>query len=172
MRICVMSDSHEHVDNIRAVFNATLKDKADYYVHLGDDYSDTEGFRFHLRVPGVYDEEYAMRGLKHRIVHNFDRIKALITHTERSHVNDFPSDLKPEDMIANKKIDLVFYGHTHEYAIKQENGVVLVNPGHLKTTDKKGFQPTYALLDIEERHIRIRIVGLNGEVRLEKEFQL
>ena len=42
MRICVMSDSHEHVDNIRAVFNATLKDKADYYVHLGDDYSDTE----------------------------------------------------------------------------------------------------------------------------------
>jgi len=172
MKICIMSDSHENVENIRAVFNAMIKERVDFYVHLGDDYSDTEGFRFHIRVPGVYDEEYTLHGMKHRIIHNFDHIKALISHTERSHVNDFPSDKKPEDIIARKEVDLVLYGHSHEYAIKQENGIVFVNPGHLKTNDKKGLPPTYALLEIEGRKIKAKIIGLNNEIKLEKEFQL
>jgi len=172
MKICVISDSHENVDNIRAVFNATIKDNVDCYVHLGDDYSDTEGFRFQFRVPGVYEEEYALHGMKHRIVHNFDHIKALITHTERSHVNDFHSDIKPEEMIQKKGVDLVLYGHSHIFAIRQENGVILINPGHMKTNDKTGFPPTYALIEVEGRHVKAKIIGLNNEIKLEKEFQL
>jgi len=172
MKICVMSDSHEHTENIRAVFNAMLKEMVDCFVHLGDDYSDTESFSFHFRVPGVYDDEYAQHGLKHRLVHNFDHIKTLITHTERSHINDFFSDIKPEEMRLKKEIDMIWYGHSHEYAIRQENGIVLINPGHLKPNDKKGFPPTYALIEINGRHIKAKIIGLNNEIKIEKEFQL
>jgi hypothetical protein len=75
-------------------------------------------------------------------------------------------------MIQKKGVDLVLYGHSHIFAIRQENGVILINPGHMKTNDKTGFPPTYALIEVEGRHVKAKIIGLNNEIKLEKEFQL
>jgi predicted phosphodiesterase len=43
-------------------------------------------------------------------------------------------------------------------SIEVENAVLRVNPGHLKDGDKRGFPPTYAVLEVEEARITARIL--------------
>jgi len=171
MKICVLSDSHGEIENLRRVADS-IRGKVDLVIHLGDTYSDADELRgFNLiRVPGVYDDEYRNPMIKNRIVKNFGKLKVLITHTKESHVNDQPYDLKPEDLIEKKKVDAVFYGHTHIYNIEIKDGILFLNPGHLKKEDKKGLPPTYAIIEIGSR-IKAAILGLNGEKKIEKEFE-
>lgn len=174
MKIGLFSDSHEEIENLRRAFEFLKRENVDWIIHLGDDYSDMDNFFFPrlLRIPGVYDEEYVNRGIKHRMVKNFGKIKALLSHTEISHPNDFREDIRPEEMISKKEVDAIFYGHTHLYRAEVREGVLFVNPGHLKKVDKKGMPPTFSLIEVNERKIDVKILGIDGSVKKSEGFQL
>ena len=125
-----------------------------------------------IKVPGVFSDYYQNPGIPNRLIRNFDGIKALITHTKESHENDLKGDLKPEELIAEKRVNVVLYGHTHVYEAKVHDGILFVNPGHLKKEDKKGFPPTFAILDIEDRKVTVRILDLKNKTKLEERFEL
>ncbi len=59
-------------------------------------------------------------------------------------------------------VDIVLFGHTHNYLIKEIDGVIFVNPGSL-STNKLFHNATYALLDIEDDHIEVLIKNIKGK---------
>lgn len=174
MRLVVMSDSHGNVDYVRVVLGIAKSEEADLIIHLGDDSTDIVGSSASniLSVPGVYESVYADESVKNRILKEFEGLRILASHTRGAHPNDIQGDLKPEELIANKEVDVVLFGHSHLYYAEVENGVLFVNPGHLKIEDKKGMPPTYAVLDMEGRSVSVSIVGIDGKKYLEKKFVL
>jgi putative phosphoesterase len=165
MKIGVVSDSHDQVENLRRAVKAMNKAGVNVIVHLGDDYddvkvlSDQKGASI-IQVPGVFSTYYQEPGTPNRVIEEWEGVRVLLTHTPESHKNDLPNDLKPTEVVARGEVRLVLSGHSHIPEVKKEGEVVWVNPGHLKDDDKKGYPPTYALLEITGTEIRVRIVDL------------
>lgn len=165
MKIGVVSDSHGHVENLRRAVKAMSEAGVEVIVHLGDDYddvkvlSDQKGASI-IQVPGVFSTYYQEPGIPNRLIEEWEGVRVLVTHTPEAHKHDLPNDLKPEEVVARGEVRMVLSGHSHIPAVKDEGGVIWVNPGHLKDDDKKGYPPTYALLEITGAEIRVRIVDL------------
>ena len=81
-----------------------------------------------------------------------------MSHTDVSHANDRRDDLRPEDLIAAGGIDVLLSGHSHKPRISKENGILRVNPGHLKDEDKKGSPASYSQIEVDRNSIQVRIV--------------
>jgi len=163
MKIGLLSDSHGELENLRRAAQA-LADKVGLIVHLGDDWDDCKvleemGLRF-IRVPGVFSSYYQDPQIPNRRVEEFDGWRVLLSHTPTFHKNDLPQDIKPEVVVAGREVDVVLYGHTHIPKIEGAEGVLWVNPGHLKSEDKKGYPPTYAILDFGPQEVQVSIFSL------------
>jgi putative phosphoesterase len=140
---------------------------AEIIIHLGDDYDDVKALSNQegaaiIQVPGVFSTYYQEPGIPNRIIEKWEGVRVLLTHTPEAHKHDLPNDLKPEEVVAKGGVRLVLFGHSHIPEVREESGVIWVNPGHLKDDDKKGYPPTYALLEITGAEIRVRIVDLFG----------
>jgi len=160
VKIGIFSDSHGNLKNLERAAKYLLEnEKAQILVHLGDDYDDTKILeKFPLRVikvPGVFSSYYQDPAIPNRLIETFKGKKVLISHTETSHKNDLAKDLKPEEVIAKREVDLAFVGHTHIPKIEDREGVLILNPGHLKKEDKKGYSPSFSLVDFDEKIAKI-----------------
>ena len=174
MRVGVVSDSHGEIENLRkAAMWLIDKQNVEVIVHLGDDYDDAsilENLDVHIiKVPGVFSNYYKDRDISNRVVVTFNGRKVLITHTECCHENDLPEDIKPEELVSKKGVDVVFYGHSHIPSIEQRQSILYINPGHLKSEDKKGYPPTVAVVDFTDQ-ISVNIFDLMGKIVQSKTF--
>jgi len=165
MKVGVISDSHgNEVNLLLAAHHLIEEKKAKTIIHLGDNYGDTEFLKQYpvkiINVPGVFSEYYHDYSIPNRMIKQIKGWKVFITHTIQSHHNDLPQDLVPEIIIAKRKARVVLYGHTHIPAIEQEDGILYINPGHLRTGDKRGHKPSYALLEFEQDKISAQIFDL------------
>jgi len=172
-RIAVVSDTHGNLEGLRAaVREITSREKIDLFFHLGDNYEDArvfDEFEYdYLRVPGVFHDLYAESRVPNRIIEEVEGYKIMLSHTPESHPHDIAGDPRPEQMVASRRIDALLFGHLHIPSIEVKNGVLLVNPGHLKGQDKRGFSPTYAVLDISGDRIDARIVELGSGAVMKK----
>jgi putative phosphoesterase len=159
----VVSDTHGNLGGFRKTVSDILAcDRIDTFIHLGDDYTDAEVFdefdATYLRVPGVFSDYYVDRNVLNRVVKEIEGWRFLLTHTRQSHANDLKKDLTPEELISERQVDVVLYGHSHIPEIDQNNGILFVNPGHLKVEDKKGYVASYAVLDVTRDEIIARLV--------------
>ncbi len=162
-RIAVVSDTHGNLEGLRAAIrDIASRGRVDLFIHLGDNYEDAEVFdEFcydYLRVPGVFHDLYADRRVPNRLIERFLGWKFMLSHTHESHPHDLSTDPRPELEAASGNVDVILFGHLHVPLLEVENGVLMVNPGHLKTDDKRGFPPTYALLDVEKGRIEERVL--------------
>lgn len=180
MTIGVVSDTHGNRDLlINAIHKMLEFGKIDLLVHLGDNYNDTEiiaekGVE-HIKVPGVYCEAYKDPSIPNRLLEAFEGWRFLISHTDSSHPLDLPGDLKPESILRSHKVDVFLHGHSHRPRLEVVDGILLLNPGHLKQEDEKGIKPSFGLIEIDRNSLRARIVDLlTGEeiftVKLEKKY--
>ncbi len=167
MKVLVVSDSHGALENIKNLSNAAREENVTKIIHLGDDYDDADLLidkNISIeRVPGVFSSYYTEKDIPNRKIIEIEGWKFLLTHTRNRHENDLTNDLRPEDQIRNGSIDIVLYGHTHVSAIGIEGAIYLINPGHLKSDDKHGFKPSYAILDITKDSIDVIIKELNTQ---------
>ncbi|MFH1352700.1 MAG: YfcE family phosphodiesterase [bacterium] len=159
MKIAVFSDSHGEIENLKEAAKTAVRESADILIHLGDNYEDAavlDGFgKKVIKVPGVFSGFYKDPGIPNRVVETIAGRKILISHTETSHPNDISGDLKPEEVISGGEVDFAFVGHTHIPKIERRGKVTVVNPGHLKSGDKRGFSPSFAVIDFSNGKIRI-----------------
>jgi len=167
MKFAVMSDSHGHIENVERLAVRLVKAGVRHAVHLGDDYDDaspliTAGLEV-LRVPGVYSERYQDPNIPNRLLTKLGGLKILLTHTDSPHKNDGPEDEDPAQTAAREKPDLVLFGHTHLPVIEKRQGVLWVNPGHLKPEDKKGALPSYALVDTSSQPFKVWILAFEDD---------
>lgn len=170
MRLGLISDTHGELENLReAIKQLTREHNVEKIVHLGDEWEDAAVFRElpagveTLQVPGIYAREYREPAVPNRIVREIAGWRILFTHTPAAAANDLPGDPDPAELAAAHKIDVVAYGHTHIPSVEERDYVLWINPGHLKTMDKKGRAPSYAVLDLREGEIEVRIVDLKSQ---------
>jgi putative phosphoesterase len=169
-----MSDSHGNLDGLRAaVGEITAREKIDLFIHLGDNYEDAEvidefGYAY-LRVPGVFHSLYGDSTVPNRLMKEYEGWKFMLSHTRESHPHDLSNDPKPELLVASGKVNVLLFGHLHVPSLEVENGVLLVNPGHLKKKDKRGFAASYAVLDVQPGRIEARLIEI-GTGSLVKEI--
>jgi putative phosphoesterase len=164
MKVGLLSDTHGELENLRIASEKLLNLGVDFFIHLGDDYDDTVIFDEmnikYTKVPGVFSSYYQDKSIENRKVEIFEGWRVLLTHTKEPHKNDLPSDPSPLELINKKEVDIVFYGHTHIPKIEEEKGVILVNPGHLKKEDKKGYPPSFGVIDFKKDSVDIKIIDL------------
>ena len=171
MKIGLFSDSHGNVKNLKKAADYLTKDvKVDALVHLGDDFEDTkilEQYRLPvIKVPGVFSSYYKDPKIINRLINDFGGTKVLISHTDKIHENDLPDDLDPEEIVSAKLVKAVFYGHTHIPLVDERNGALFVNPGHLKDEDKKGFMPSFAIVEIQDDEIEAAVFSLRDMTKI------
>lgn len=177
MKIGVISDSHRNLNYLRKAADYLVKKEGvDWVVHLGDDYTDSEILKEYgvktLAIPGVYDPEYKEPEIVNRVIEEFGDLKVMISHTVKSHDNDKAGDLVPEEVIANKEVDIYLFGHTHIYDLYLKDNILYLNPGHLKEEDIKGKPASFSLLEIEGKEVDVKIIRLDGEIVKEGRFTL
>ena len=174
MKIGVMSDSHGNIEYVRQAAEYMMEAEVEYIVHLGDDYYDARVLDplpvTVIKVPGVYEAAYRDASVPNRLVEEIAGLRMLITHTKDAHKNDLPHDKIPEEYVASRKVNMVLFGHSHSFCAKLEGSVLMVNPGHLKSEDKKG-EATFALLDISD-NVAATILNMKQEIKFEASFRL
>ncbi|NCU42947.1 YfcE family phosphodiesterase [Candidatus Falkowbacteria bacterium] len=157
--IAIFSDLHDNLNNLDLFLTRVRAQKVTTLVFLGDltsaetlDYLSSKWEKRIYLVGGNADFFKATDCKKHsQLIYkadyldfNYGNFRFLIAHK--------PLDLK-KILTLNSTYDFAFYGHTHTPWIKNENGVVIANPGNLKD----GFgQATYALLDTENGHLELK----------------
>ncbi|MEW6771368.1 MAG: metallophosphoesterase family protein [Bacillota bacterium] len=169
MRLGLVSDSHGELENLRTAARLLVEEwQAELLVHLGDECEDAAVLERLpvkvLQVPGVYCEHYLDPEITNRMLKEFSGYRVLFTHTPTAHKNDLPQDPDPVALAAQGKVDVIAYGHTHVPEIRAERKVLWINPGHLKEHDKKGYSPSFAVLDLAPEVVRGRIVDLHSGV--------
>ncbi len=159
MKIGIVSDTHRNKAYLSDVVEWLIKrHKISTLFHLGDDYSDvmdlTERYIEVVQVPGIYDREYQDKTSPATVVETIQGLDILLVHA-------LEKDLSPEDA---RKADIILYGHTHRAEIKLVDGLLYMNPGHLKGAMDKNAAPSFGLLDIQDKNVNVKIIGLDFKV--------
>jgi uncharacterized protein len=159
MKIGVVSDSHRNKAYlIQAVEWLIKRHRISMLFHLGDDYGDvmelTDKYIEVVQVPGIYDIEYKNGASPAMVVETIQGLDVLLVHAVEK-------DLTPEDA---RKADIILHGHTHRREIKLEDGLLHMNPGHLKGPMDKNNPPSFGLLDIQDKNVNVKIFSLDFKV--------
>ncbi|MFO7760039.1 MAG: YfcE family phosphodiesterase [Thermodesulfobacteriota bacterium] len=158
MRIGIISDTHDHIANLRAAVKYCNAYNVYMIIHCGD-----------LISPFMLDELAAFSGAVHLIYGNNVGDQHLIsswcgtkfptiTHhgilgaVEVSGVriafHHYPEIARSFAYQGN--FDVVCYGHNHCYAVERIGETVLINPGEMLGKD---FDPSFAILDISTLNV-------------------
>ena len=156
MKIGVVSDTHRNKKYLEEVTGwLTKRQRIATLYHLGDDYEDVvdladQGFEI-IQVPGIYDPKYKDSILARKQIDNILGLRILLVH--------FPEkDVTEDDRTVS---DIILYGHTHKAELKLEDGLLLMNPGHLKAELDKQFKPSFGLLDVQNETVSAKIFNLD-----------
>lgn len=163
MKIGIVSDSHDHLENLRRVIERLREEGVEAVIHCGD-----------FCAPFVLHELDALGVPVHGVFGNVDGDRHLMTRfalTELEHVelygevaeielggwrigvNHYP--VLAEGLASTGRFDLVAYGHSHEAESRRVGECRLVNPGEIM--GRKGTVG-YAVVDTVADEVRLETV--------------
>jgi len=170
MRIGVMSDTHGNLALMQRAADRMIDDFAvEVIVHLGDDCSDARemdarGVRL-VFVPGMYESAWADSSVPHRVVEEFGGFRFLISHTPTKDGHDFPGDINPNLASSKYSCDVLLHGHTHRYrAVELEDGLIVINPGHMKSEEDRGAPASFAIIDAMSQDLKVEFYDMAGNL--------
>ncbi len=138
MKIVIVSDNHgiRCLDKIRNENRDAIA-----FIHCGDSCLPDELLDGYAGVLGNCDI-YADLPLS-RVV----EVNGLRIYVE--HGNDVGNNLKRTLVTRAKEEDcsVICYGHTHRYAVEEEKGILMINPGSLRY-NRDDMTSTYAVLTV------------------------
>ncbi|MDA8403886.1 MAG: YfcE family phosphodiesterase [Desulfobacteraceae bacterium] len=159
MNIAVMSDSHDHIWNLRKALAVIRAENCGRIIHCGD-----------FVAPFMFKELEKAGIPVHCVFGNNDGDKALLTQfalqsngliTLDSLVGEMDMDgfkiafthewIVAEGLAAAGKHHLVCFGHSHQYLEKQIGDTLVLNPGDIMGKDDA---PGFCIMDTVTRHIR------------------
>jgi putative phosphoesterase len=156
VRIGILSDSHDHVWNLRIAVEA-LSGNADVLIHCGDLCSPFIVpilAAFPGPVHAVFGNNDADR---YRLERNAAKTSNVTLHGEtflgelggkRAAVHHF-DDVAPA-LAASGRHDLVCFGHNHRHEVRREGSAWLINPGAILGWQPAGatdVEPTFVVFD-------------------------
>ncbi len=159
MKIAIISDTHNNIDNIQAVRQLILAEQVKVIIHCGDltepDILDYFGdFRLYVVYGnGDYGPDVSERlewlGTENQsdnyLVLDFDGKKIFAAHGhEVAGLNR---------AISSGLYDYVFHGHSHRFRDEKVGNTRVINPGSLG--GKKVGERSFVILDLENGELKI-----------------
>jgi hypothetical protein len=155
MKVCVISDTHDHKENLLKAIKIAKEKDVSMVIHCGDYCAPfmvkiMEGFE--VEAHGVFGN---VDGDKFRMLLSLPKNFKL--HGEFAEIEisgkkigivHFPE--LAEAMAKSEKYDVVFHGHTHERRLERLGKCLLINPGELMNL--KG-NPSLAIYDPETNDV-------------------
>tara|TARA_A100001015_G_C14987841_1_gene712390 strand:- start:62 stop:586 length:525 start_codon:yes stop_codon:yes gene_type:complete len=170
MKILLISDTHGNPKMIEAM--CQIAPTFDLVIHLGDDYNDGSLFLSQkiplIRVPGTWGQEYQDICIDNRRFEFFLRWKFFLTHTPTKDANDLMDDINPSLVLQQQDCDIFCHGHTHKPEIRKEGKVIILNPGHLKNINDRGFPASFSQIRLTEVHCHIQIVHFENRTIIDE----
>lgn len=155
MKIGVVSDTHRNKDFLNTVVEWLIENQHIVCLyHLGDDYEDVsdladKGIEI-VQVPGIYHQRYYDGTLPKTQVENIMDLRIVLVHS-------LEKDITEEDKTVT---DIILYGHTHRPEIALRDGLLLMNPGHMKSHIDKTVEPSFGLLEIQDQSVTATIFDM------------
>lgn len=154
MKIGIVSDSHDHMENIKKCVDIFINRGVEYVLHLGD-YVNPNSIRAFqgVKLIGVFGNN---DGDKFRMVNAFNdiggEIKGEFYEFEEGglrfacyHGTELP--LK-NALVECGRYDVVLYGHTHKYENNNVGNTIVLNPG---TSHGFGNKATIMIFDTQTK---------------------
>ncbi len=157
MKIGIISDTHDKIENLKKAFEIFEKEGVSEIIHCGDLTSpfvikELEKFfgKVHL-VFGNIEDRYTttLFALKSENVNLHGDYAELTLDNKKISFTHFP--FFAENLALSGKYDAVFYGHTHEKKQEIKGKTLLVNPGELAGIKNN---PSLAIYDTKKNEIK------------------
>lgn len=149
MRILVVSDSHGNDHYLEKV----ICDRGPYDLifHLGDVGGSEDYIRALSDCPCmmVAGNNDWMSDLDFEMAFSLGSHKVFLCHGHQYHVSYGIDQIKGRGIELGA--DLIFFGHTHQPFLYEEEGIYIANPGSISRPRQEGRRPTYLLLEIDEK---------------------
>ncbi len=153
MKVLVVSDSHNNIQNIITVIKVIGLDKINVLLHCGDHKNDA------IRLKTLYPEltiDYVY-GNCDGLSYGSDKQKCVtlggipiyFTHGHNHHVKSGDYD---ELLIEAKGYEakVALCGHTHCAYFRKKEDIILLNPGSI-SLPRDSHYPSYGIIDINEK---------------------
>lgn len=158
MIIAIMSDSHDHLNQIEQAVAKAIKHKAKAIIHCGDFVAPFSLKLFakpNIPLFGVFGnndgDKIKMLKYSKTILKNvklFERFGEVTLGNKKIAFTHFFDIAKP--LALTNKYDLVCFGHSHTWYLKEINNTLLLNPGEIMGKDKS---PGFAVYDTDTNSI-------------------
>ena len=156
MRLAVMSDSHDHLDNIRKALEIIRGRKTELIIHCGDFVAPfvlKEFEKAGIPIHGVFGNNDGDRYLLTKMslttlsgITLYDPVGRLDLEGYRIAFTHYEEIAK--GFALSGQYDLVCYGHTHTAVEKKIGNTHFLNPGEIMGKDG---HPTFYIVDTETR---------------------
>lgn len=148
-RALIFSDSHGRIENALEVIRQ--HPEAEAVFHCGDIMNDADRLRRATPHPVAIVRGNGDYGpdLPQEVVTVFAGKKFAMCHGHRHGVYGTLDILKFWG--SEKEADIVLFGHTHIPFVEQGHSLTLINPGSISRPRQKGYKPSYAIIDIDEK---------------------
>lgn len=161
MKVAIFSDLHDNKPNLDLFLSWVNKNKIEGLIFCGDLANvDTlkylaESFKNKIYlVGGNADSYYATDAKKYKnVIYAKDKLEFRLDN-QKIIIAHKPTDLS-RYLFEDNSFNFAFYGHTHKPWIKQEDGVIVANPGTLKESFGKS---SFSTLDTETGKLELKIL--------------
>jgi putative phosphoesterase len=156
MKIAIISDSHDNLENLKKFFDFTKKEKIKILIHCGD-VCNGETLK---EIERNFKEIYLCLG-------NADIKESLLKEAERTRIFEKEGKIEINGLKIgfchmfnlNEKnlngFDFYFFGHSHWPFLKKEENCYLANPGNLAGLF---YKATFAILDTKTKKLELKIL--------------
>ncbi len=167
MKICIISDSHDHIELLHSAISDAKDRGAELLLHCGDvvaPYTLKRARQFGLPIHVIHGNNHGDLAVMGKLsqdpeslIYYYGREASLELGGRKIFMVHFPN--YAEALALTGKWDLVCCGHNHRCKIEsikhadKETTTVVVNPGSSSGMDH--IQPTYVLGDLETMEFEI-----------------
>ncbi len=156
MKIAVISDTHDHRDNIVKAVNIMNKRKVDALIHCGDfiapfvkKWFDNLNNNIKENFWGVFGnndgEEIGLKNILGQICKIETTELKMVLDGKSIFTSHMPNQITIDELSSSGKYDIILSGHTHEVVNMKVNGVLIVNPG--EACGYLNNKATFAIID-------------------------
>jgi hypothetical protein len=162
MRIAIVSDGHENIENLKQAIDWLNKNEIKTLIHCGDvsriEMLEELNSRFEGKIHLVWGnaDEGFFNGINYddfdKVVF-YDKVGELEVENKKIAWTHFSKVAK--ELARNSRYDLVFYGDTHKPWEERIGLTKLINPGNLGGV---GYGATFAVYDFDRDLAELKIL--------------
>jgi len=161
MKIGIMSDSHDRIDNVAKAMKVFDKEGVGAIIHCGDlcapfMIDELAEFKEEIYViaGNICDEKRTCEICSEKGVNFYGEVAELDIDDRKIGVVHVPE--LAESMALSQKYDVVFFGHTHSPSVKRAGKTLLANPGELMGRNGIVSVGIYNTEDNSIKHMELR----------------